>query len=486
MTDSLKAKTFQNFGYNGLARVVVFISQAAANVVLARCLVPNDYGILGFAMIFINFLSQFNDFGINSAVVQEKELTDSALYTGFSMKVLLGFFALIISLISAPLARYFFDDVAVVGVVRLLSLGLFINTMSFLPTTLITRDLNYKFLSFAQMGFALTNAAVSIVLALAGFKYWSIVVANVSASIISAIVLNVLRPVRLRFCLDRKKMTEYVHFGGNLFLSGVITFALINTDNLIVGSVKGAQMLGFYALAFYWATGITNLSWNVIANVLFPTFARIQDDRDRIKKGYLMVLEVVALLGIMANLSLLIVSREFLIFLGNGTDKWLPALQAFRVLCLYGMIRVVLEPVAGVVISLGQTRLLPKANLLAAVLQVALLYPVVRWFGIAGVAVLVTISYAVQYLVYFPALKREIGLKFRDVFSALRAPIIAGVIVCAVGEFLTMGGVYRFGVGDLWIKLFASIGLFFLIHGQLCRWRILKEIRSLIGGLQPA
>ena len=181
MADSLRAKTFRNFGYNGLTRVVTVMSQATTNIVLARYLVPNDYGILSFALIFINFLANFNEIGINSAVVQEKELTDSALYTGFTMKALFGFLALLISFLCAPLAEYLFNNTAVIGVVRLLSLNFLINTMVFLRTKLISRDLNYRFLGFAQMGFALTNAVVSITLALGGVKYWSIAIANVCA-----------------------------------------------------------------------------------------------------------------------------------------------------------------------------------------------------------------------------------------------------------------------------------------------------------------
>jgi O-antigen/teichoic acid export membrane protein len=486
MTASLKAKTYQSIGYNAMAKVVTFTLQAAANIILARRLAPNDYGIIGFAMIFINFLAQFNEFGINSAVVQEKELADSALYTGFSMKVLFGFIALVISFLLAPLAKYIFDNAAVVGVVRLISLSFIINAMAFLPTTLITRDLNFKLLNFAQVGSALINSVVSIVLALNGFNYWSIVIANLCASVVSVVILNLLHPVRPRFCLDREKAAEYLHFGGNIFLSGIITFALINTDNLIVGAMEGAKTLGFYAIAFTWGSVIAGISWSVVSNVLFPTFARIQDDRDRIKKGYLMTLEMVALLGLMANLSLFIASREFLVFLGDGTDKWLPALQAFRILCLYGMIRVVLEPVAGVIISLGLTRLLLKANGFASVVQIALLYPVVRRFGIQGVAALVTISYAVQYLVYFPALKKELGLTFGEVFASLRTAIAAAVIVYLLSNLFVVSDVHRFGAGELWIKLFVSATLFLLVHGLLSGWRIIRDTRSLFRGIQPA
>src|SRR5574340_1178352 len=123
----------------------------------------------------------------------------------------------------------------------------------------------------------------------------------------------------------------------------------------------------------------------VITGVLFPTFSRIQEDQARIKKGYLQILEVIAFLGAMANISLYVAAREFLYFLlGDGTDKWMPAFATFRIFCFYGIIRATLEPVSAVIMAFGNTRLFVRATGLVAVLEAVFLYPVVMMFGIEG------------------------------------------------------------------------------------------------------
>jgi O-antigen/teichoic acid export membrane protein len=132
--------------------------------------------------------------------------------------------------------------------------------------------------------------------------------------------------------------------------------------------------------------------------------------------------------------------------------------------------------------SLGHTRLLLKATCIAAVGEIILLYPVLRRFGIEGVAVLVTVSYAVQYLVYFPSLKRELGLKFGEVYSCLQAAISSSIIILLLDKLLVMSDVLRLPAGHLWLKLFVSAASFFLVHGLISRWRILREARSLIWG----
>src|SRR5271157_5017375 len=90
MSASLKLKTIDNIGYNAFTRIVMFAFQAAANIILARNLSSVDFGIVGFGMIFIGFISQFSDLGINSAVVQKAALDEKGLYTGFTIKFALG------------------------------------------------------------------------------------------------------------------------------------------------------------------------------------------------------------------------------------------------------------------------------------------------------------------------------------------------------------------------------------------------------------
>lgn len=90
MNASLKLITFKNISYNAFSRIVTFVFQVPANIILARQLTSDDYGIIGFAMVFINFLIRFNDLGIRSAVIQKTDLSEKGLYTGFTIKVILG------------------------------------------------------------------------------------------------------------------------------------------------------------------------------------------------------------------------------------------------------------------------------------------------------------------------------------------------------------------------------------------------------------
>ena len=99
--------------------------------------------------------------------------------------------------------------------------------------------------------------------------------------------------------------------------------------------------------------------------------------------------------------------------------------MAFQIMLIYGIIRTFLEPIANVLLALGQSKLLLKSNLIVGAIELILLYPVTKYYGIEGVAILVTLSYSVQYFIYFPFLKKEIDLKYSDIWSFVKPTIIS-------------------------------------------------------------
>ncbi len=480
MTVSLKTTTFKNIGFNVVAKVMTLLFSAVTNIVLARNLISKDYGIVGFALIFINFLTQFNDFGINSAVIQKKELNERELYTGFTIKAILGCTIFSAAFLISPLSKYFADETVVVNVIKLLSLNFLINIFAFLPASQLTRDLDYKKLIISQIVASLVYAAISIILALNGFKYLSIVIGNLCATAASVIVINLIKPLKIKFEFDKQTAKEFIQFGGKLFLSGIIIFVILNSDNFIVGAVEGSRMLGYYALAFQWGFMICSVLGSVVLSVLFPTYSKMQQDKNRIKNAYLTTLEYISFFSILANLSLFIVSKEFLFFvLGQSTDKWFPALAAFRILCIYGIVGGLLIPVGPVVMAIGKPQIQLKATLYSAILQIALLYPALKYAGIEGVSIIVTISMLMQYLIYFPALKHELGLNYQEVLRSFKSAALAGLVVAIEIFIITSINVFQMSFSLFLIKATVVAASFVVVHGIITKWKLFKEIKPL-------
>ena len=478
MPESLKTTTLRNVSYNSLATVIHLVVMAVANIILTRILSPSDYGIVGFAAIFTAFLSQFSDLGIGSAVVQKKELEQRELYTAFTIKFVIGLVIFVLAFLGAPLAVRVFDNPAIVEVIRVLALNFVLNTFGILPSILLTRNLDYKKIAMANLIPAILQSAVAVIMALMGFKYWSLVIASLVMSLSSCVMINILHPVRYRIAFSRDAAASFIRFGGNVFLAGLIVFLIFNADNFLIGAVKGATDLGYYSLAFNWGSMACTMIASIVLSVLFPTFSKMQGDRERLKNSYLKVLQYISFGGMLVNMTLFVVSRDFLfLVLGHHTDKWLPALTSLRILCFYGVARLLLEPVGQVVMALARTDVLRQANLLAAALELTGLYPSLHFMGIEGVALLVTVSYMAQYALYYRCLRSELQISFKELRSCI-GPALWGMLV--LSQLFLLGEVCRDSSYIVFIiKLIGCTAGYLVTYGVASRWRLYRELRSL-------
>ncbi len=428
-------------GLMAASKLITLVLQLAATVVLAQTLTTVDYGIVGFAQIFISFLNLFSEFGLSSAAVQRDKLTRVLMDTGFTLRLLLGVVALVVAYFIAPIGAQLLGNDAVTDVIKVLSIGFLMNAFSFIPSVRLLRELNYKKYAGAQLVNAVVNSSLTVLLALNGFSYWSIVIANILAIACSVIYLNLAVTERPGFSLENESLHYYQKFGGSLAFSWLLTFMILNIDNLVVGSLLGDEKLGYYALAFTIGVKLCETLGSTINSVLFPTYSKLQNDITSLRKAYLKSNQLITFLTVGGYLILYTVSEDLFVYiLGKGTDKWVPAIVAFEIFCIYGVIRTLTEPMNCIAIALGHPRELVKANTLTVILKLVLIYPALKWFGINGVAFVVAIAYASQYIILVAALKKYLKISYSVLVKSLFAPFASLVIVVFVIEVIKING----------------------------------------------
>lgn len=477
MVKDLRAITVRNVSYNTIATILVSVIQFITSILLARVLLAEDYGIVGFAQIITNFTMQFCDFGIDRAVIQKKETDSTTLYTAFTLKIILSVLLFIIIVIAAPLVQYLVGQRDIPMVIRVLSCNFLISILFFLPQVTLTRKLEYQKLFLPQTVSVCLSSVFTIFMAYNGFGFWSIVIGSIATNILNAAILYIINPMPLKIVFDKTIAKNLLRFGGNLLLPSIIVFLIINVDNFAIGSLMGAQQLGYYAIAFNWGTMICVLMTGFFHKVLSPTFSRFQHDMLMMKKAYLISLQCITFLVLPINILLLIEGREFLFFvLGRGSDRWMPALFAFQVLCIYGVLRAVLEPVGNVIMGLGKPQLFLKSILIVALIELSLLYPAIRSYGIAGVAIAVTLAYISQYFVYFSILKKEIKVVPTEMFMAIRNSLISAIIMAIILYLLRQ--ITPMSILAATINTVIAIVVYIAIFGVMDKLRLFKEIRS--------
>ena len=470
----------RGIGHASAGRVLVAALQVGTSLAVARFLEPRDFGIVAFALVYINFLSQFSDFGITQAVVQRDETCRDVLNVAFTMKVALSALLWVTGMCIA-LAISLLGSTSSGVVLAVLSTTFLISTISFVPNVHAMRSLDHKVIAFSMVVSAITSFAVTVSLLYWGLGYWAIVSAYISAVIATAAYFNWMIPSTVSFAFDTSVVASLVSFGWPLFLTGVVYFFVLYGGNFVVGAFLGPENLGFYAIAFTFSFMIVNQVGGVIVSVLFPVYSRMRSKTEELHSMFLGSIEYTAAIAILLNVLLIELAEPFfLIVLGDGSPKWLPALAAFEILCFAGMLAALLFPVAPLAVALGRSKAQLVAVGLSACAQAALIVPAARLAGIRGVAIVVALAWVIQYFVYVPMIKRELGLGVKTLAGRV-APAVGGGLSMAVvsyaidplvGELLDS----RATISGMLAKGVILICTFFIVHGLLDRWRMLTDV----------
>jgi O-antigen/teichoic acid export membrane protein len=473
-----KAQTFRNVIYNSLMRGTMLTCQLLASTVVARSFSASDMGVVGFANIIIGFLNHFSDCGVGVAAIRRPQLTQSNLETAFTLKVILGVGSFGAALLIAPFAWHFCDHPAAANVTRFLALNYFISTIGFLPQVQLTREMNFKALVVPGVINASVRAGLAITLVLCGWKFWAVVVADVGANLAGCIAIQTVRKIPLGFRFDWADMREFLRFGLPLLGNGILVFLIFNLANFLVSAKLGIAQLGYYTLAFNWGSFICGLLGDTVNSVLFPAFAAIQNDLAKMRRWYLKTVDLVAFISVVANTALLANAHSFLvIFLGKGTDKWIPAALTLQILCGYGIIRAITEPIGNCLMARGQTKTLLHSCVLVGVVQVALLFLALEAGKIEWVALAVLVAYATQAFIFVPALRREFSISLADLVQQIW-PVLPAM---AAGWGATHA-LFNSANGSLFTLAYRGLftaAVTALVHGIFTGFRCFQEAREL-------
>jgi lipopolysaccharide exporter len=474
-----KTKVFRNVIYTSFTKGVTLICIVVTGSVVARNLTPADYGVVGFAGIIIGFLAHFSDVGVGSAAIRRPTLSQHSLRTAFTLKIVLGSGAFIIAFLAAPYAHHFLEHPATVRVIRVLALNFLISTIGFMPMVMLTREQNYRTLATPAIASAVVRCILAVTLILLGWRYWAVVLADVGATLASGVATQLAKRIPIGLNFDWSDAREYLRFGVPLLGSGILVFVLFNVDNFLIGSTMGSSKLGYYALAFTWGSFVCGFLSDTVHSVLLPAFSLIQDDVAAMRRWYLKTVDLVAFIAVVVNTALLANAQYFLVtFMGKGGDKWVPAVQSLKILCIYGIVRAVTEPLGNCIMARGKTKTLLHANLLAGIVELSLIFLVLRAARIELIAIAVLIAYATQAVVYLPFLRNNLEIGAGAITAQLW-PVIPALIG---GYWIT--SLLPASLGSTLITLIAR-GLFSgsvvaVIHGLCTRFRCFKEAGGMI------
>lgn len=372
---SLASKVLRGFTFTGAGTFVSKLVFIGALFWVLKLISKEELGIASLALAVLAILGAISEMGIGRAIVQktdvEREDIDSLFWVTLGLSV--GLCLILIGV--APLIAWFYEEPGLTDLLRVYSATLIVFPLYFIPKNLLIKRLAFARMATIEFVPVLVASGVMVWLAHRGFGPWAIILGDLTIRTGQLILSNLFNPYWPRLAVDLRRVKGMLKFGAYVTGARLLFNIRSNVDYLIVGKVYGAEKLGLYTVAFRMVVDLIRILVSIINQVAFPTFAKLQDQLERLRKYFFTIARFsLALFG-----QMLIVVAVFAdwILIAFGYEQYLPAVPIVHVLAVMGAFRAVTPLVAPLLqargradlnfhFSLWSTILVPVACLIGA------------------------------------------------------------------------------------------------------------------------
>lgn len=332
--ESLKKKTVKGMGWSAIDNVTQYIVTFVVSIVLARILSPDDYGLLGIIGIFTAICNAIINSGFTTAIMRKKEPTDDDYNTAFIINIGLSFLLYIIIFVCSPFIATFFSRDELVALTRVSSFAMIIGALALVQQTRLTKRIDFKTQTKITFLSSIISGIVGVGMAFGGYGVWALVAQGLISQTVKTILLwyfNHWVP-SLRFS---KQSAHYLFgFGWKLMVSNILDSLWTQLYQVIVGKYYSPATLGQYTRAKHFSQLFSSNLTSVIQRVTFPVLSNIQDDKERMVKGYRKIIKTTMFMTFTLMFALGAVSEPLLYCLIG--EKWHEAATYLPLICFVG------------------------------------------------------------------------------------------------------------------------------------------------------
>lgn len=331
MSDSLKSKTVKGVVWSSIERFSTQGVQFLIMIIMARLLTPKDYGLIGMLAIFLAVAQSLIDSGFSQALIRKQDRTDVDNSTVFYFNIVVSSALYLILFIAAPFVADFYNQPELTSVMRVVCLGVILNSLAVVQRALLTVRIDFKTQAKASLSAAVMSGCIGIVLAYCGFGVWSLVVQqllNLSVNTLLLWIFSKWRPIAV---FSWKSFHELFAFGSKMLASGLLDTLYRNIYPIVIGKLFSASSLGHYTRAQHFSEFPSSNVTGIIQRVTYPILCGIQDETERLEAVYRKFLKLSAFIIFPLMIGMSAVARPFIdIVLGT---QWGFCGQLLQIIC---------------------------------------------------------------------------------------------------------------------------------------------------------
>lgn len=402
-----------------------------STVILARLLVPADFGLVAMAMSIIAVLELMSAFSFDVVLIQNQKAERKHYNTAWTFNVLFAVCSSILLVVLAVPAASFYKEPELSSVMYVLAIGYLAAGFTNIGIVAFQKQMEFnKEFSFL-LGRKLVAFCVTITLAFTLESYWALVIGMISGKFAGVIFSYIFQSYRPWFSLEARH--ELFHFSKWLLLNNILIFFKIRFVDFVIGRFSSSRALGLYNVSFEISNLPTTEMVAPINRAVFPGYAKISDNLVSLKQGFIDVMSIIAVTAIPAGVGIA-TTADFLVVAVLG-EKWIEAIPLIKVLAFFGAVTAMSTNVGAVYLALGK----PKEMALLSIVHVLLFIPLLIFltlkYSAIGAAWATLITAVFMLPVYYIATFRHINLTFSEFFKSIWRPIFSVIVMYGVVKY---------------------------------------------------
>lgn len=427
---TLKAQATSGVRWTAVASATNGVSELLRNLVLARLLFPADFGMMAMMTVSVGFAQMFTDMGISAAIIHHQNASKRELSSLYWLNVFSGWLVFGLFCGCIPLIVMMYHEPRLVHQLLALSTVFLITPLCSQFEILMQKQLAFDYLAKRDILGSITQTTLAIILAVLGFGVWSLVIGYLSNAVARALLLLPvgLRQFRPTLHFSRRDLDGYLSFG--LFQIGERCAYYISqrADQIIVGSLLGAQALGYYSFAFNLAAQPLSRINPTLTKVAFPVFARLQLQPEKLKRGYMRLIGIVTAVNAPLLLGLAFIAPSAIpVIFGS---KWINSTILVQMLCVVTLLRSINNPIGSVQYAKGRADLSFVWHVMTLICIIPIVLVACHFGHVAYVAFgILVLQASLTVPSYFMLIKPLLGACVRSFLRAAGPPVGAAVIM---------------------------------------------------------
>ena len=476
MPNNLKEKAITGVVWTSIHKLASLLLNFISGIILARLLTPYDYGVIGMLAIFLAVSSTFIDGGFGSALIQKKRPTNEDYSTIFYWNLAFSTFLYWILYKCAPLIAEFYNLPLLSDVLRVQGLVLIINAARIVQRNQLRKQLCFKKITVINLSAHVVGLFVTIYLAWRGWGVWALVTQQLLVGVLTTGLYWLTGTWKPMLVFSLKSFKELFSFGSFVLLSNLINTISNNIKGLLIGKVYNSSTLGYFSKARSAEGMSSTFISNVLNQVTYPVLSEVQDDMSRMIIVLRKIICTTAYITFPFLLLMALIAKP--IFLLLYSERWLPSVPYFQLLCFAG-IAICLQNVNYYAIAaIGKSKELFNWTLIKRGLGLLLVIGGLWLYGIYGLLVGSIISAWIIYIINAKLVSRYIGYTLRgqymDLFPIVALSVTAFLSAFAI-SFVYEGSIYVDGI----LKFSVFVAIYFLLS-YLGKLKVLDDTKEMI------